>query len=83
MDLTPASPYAGKFAGYRIAEGKLNLDLAYQLVGKKLESKNVITLDQFTFGEQGEQSGRHASAGAAGHRHFEGPRRQNRSGRAD
>ena len=27
VDLTPASPYAGKFAGYRIARGKLNLDL--------------------------------------------------------
>ena len=52
MDLTPASPYSGRFAGYRIAEGKLNLDLAYKLVGKKLESKNVITLDQFTFGEK-------------------------------
>ena len=52
VDMTPASPYSGKFAGYRIAEGKLNLDLAYQLVGKKLESKNVITLDQFTFGER-------------------------------
>ena len=52
VDLTPASPYSGKFAGYRIAEGKLNLDLAYELVGKKLESKNVITLDQFTFGEK-------------------------------
>ena len=52
VDLTPASPYSGKFAGYRIAEGKLKLDLAYQLVGKKLESKNVITLDQFTFGER-------------------------------
>jgi uncharacterized protein involved in outer membrane biogenesis len=52
MDLTPASPYAGKFAGYRIAEGKLNLDLAYELVGKKLDSKNVITLDHFTFGEK-------------------------------
>jgi len=51
MDLTPASPYAGKFAGYRIAEGKLNLDLAYELIGKKLTSKNVITLDQFNFGE--------------------------------
>jgi hypothetical protein len=52
MDLTPESPYAGKFAGYGIAEGKLNLDLAYELVGKKLKSKNVITLDQFTFGEK-------------------------------
>jgi len=52
MDLTPTSPYAGKFAGYRIAEGKLNLDLAYELIGKKLNSKNVITLDHFTFGEK-------------------------------
>ena len=52
MDLTPASPYSGKFAGYRIAEGKLNLDLAYEIVGTKLNSKNVITLDQFTFGEK-------------------------------
>lgn len=52
VDLTPTSPYAAKFAGYRIAMGKLNLDLVYDLVGKKLESKNVITLDQFTFGER-------------------------------
>jgi hypothetical protein len=51
MDLTPTGPYSGKFAGYGIAEGKLNLDLTYELVGKKLTSKNVITLDQFTFGE--------------------------------
>jgi len=52
VDLTPTGPYSAKFAGYRIAEGKLNLDLEYELVGKKLSSKNVITLDQFTFGEQ-------------------------------
>jgi hypothetical protein len=52
VDLTPTSPYSGKFAGYRIAEGKLNLDLAYNLVGRKLKSKNVITLDRFTFGEK-------------------------------
>ncbi len=52
VDLTPTSPYSGKFAGYRIAQGKLNLDLAYNLVGRKLKSKNVITLDRFTFGEK-------------------------------
>jgi len=52
VDLTPTSPYSGKFAGYRIARGKLNLDLEYEIVGKKLSSKNVITLDQFTFGEK-------------------------------
>ncbi len=52
MDLTPAGPYSGKFAGYDIAEGKLNLDLNYELVGRKLKSANVITLDRFTFGEK-------------------------------
>lgn len=52
MDLLPASPYSGKFAGYRIARGDLNLDLDYQIVGRKLKSQNLITLDQFTFGEK-------------------------------
>jgi len=52
MDLTAASSYSGKFAGYGISEGKLNLDLTYELIGKKLKSKNVITLDQFTFGDR-------------------------------
>ncbi|MGP8055354.1 MAG: DUF748 domain-containing protein [Limisphaerales bacterium] len=52
FDLTPASPYSGKFAGYRIAQGKLNLDLAYDIAGRNLKSKNVITLDRFTFGEK-------------------------------
>ena len=56
VDLTPTSPYSGKFAGYRIAEGKLNLDLVYELVGKKLTSKNVITLDRFNFGEKVESA---------------------------
>lgn len=51
MDLTPMSAYSGKFAGYRIAQGKLNLDLDYALVGTTLNSKNVITLDRFRFGE--------------------------------
>jgi hypothetical protein len=56
VDLTPTGPYSGRFAGYAIAEGKLNLDLEYQIVGKKLTAKNVITLDQFTFGEKVESA---------------------------
>jgi hypothetical protein len=56
VDLTPSGPYSGRFAGYAIAEGKLNLDLTYQIVGKKLTAKNVITLDQFTFGEKVESA---------------------------
>jgi hypothetical protein len=52
VDLTAASPYSGKFAGYRIAKGKLSMALAYHLHGRNLKSENVITLDQFTFGEK-------------------------------
>jgi hypothetical protein len=52
MDLLPTSPYSGKFAGYRIARGHLYLDLEYHLAGRKLDSKNVITVDQFTFGDK-------------------------------
>jgi hypothetical protein len=52
VDLTAASSYSGKFAGYRIAKGKLNMALAYHLHGRNIKSENVITLDQFTFGEK-------------------------------
>ncbi|MGN6553367.1 MAG: DUF748 domain-containing protein, partial [Verrucomicrobiota bacterium] len=52
VDLTPASPYVGKFAGYRLAKGKLGMDLAYHLRDRDLKSENVIVLDQFTFGEK-------------------------------
>jgi len=52
VDLTPTSSYAGKFAGYRIAKGKLSMTLAYRLQGRNLSSQNLITLDQFTFGEK-------------------------------
>ena len=45
-------PVCGEVRRLPHRRGKLNLDLAYNLVGKKLKSKNVITLDQFTFGEK-------------------------------
>ena len=50
VDLLPLSPYSGKYAGYELARGKLQLDVKVQLDGKKLDASNVITLNQFTFG---------------------------------
>lgn len=52
VDLTPASPYVGRFAGYRLAKGKLGMDLDYSIRGRELKSGNIIVLDQFTFGEK-------------------------------
>jgi hypothetical protein len=52
FDLSPATPYSGKFVGYTIEKGKLSFDLKYLIVKRKLESQNQIFFDQFTFGEK-------------------------------
>ncbi|MDQ5977705.1 MAG: hypothetical protein QG602_677 [Verrucomicrobiota bacterium] len=50
VDLVPLSPYSGKFAGFALARGQLNLDVKAKLDDKQLDASNVITLNQFTFG---------------------------------
>jgi hypothetical protein len=52
VELPPASPYAGKFAGYSISKGKLELALDYRIANRKLDAKNKLVLDQFTFGDK-------------------------------
>lgn len=52
VDLVSASPYAMKFAGYRIASGKISLDLNYKLRNSQLEGRNSVVLDQLTLGER-------------------------------
>ena len=52
LELSPATPYAGKYVGYTIEKGKLSFDLKYLIVKKKLESQNSIFFDQFTFGDK-------------------------------
>jgi len=50
MDLLPVSPYSGRFAGYALARGQLVVDVKFTIADRKLDSANVITLNQFTFG---------------------------------
>lgn len=52
FELPPTSPYAARYAGYGIEKGKLSLSLDYRIAGRKLEAKNKLTLDQFTFGDK-------------------------------
>lgn len=52
LDLSAVSPYSMKFAGYRIAAGRLSADLNYRVRGNLLEGDNHLTLDQFTLGER-------------------------------
>jgi flagellar motor protein MotB len=51
MDLTSVSPYSGRYAGYTVQKGKLSFHLDYLVIKNKLDAKNHILLDQFTFGD--------------------------------
>ncbi len=52
VDMVPASPYSMKFAGYRIAEGRISLDLQYKVRNSQLEGANQIIIDRLTLGER-------------------------------
>ncbi|BCA79407.1 DUF748 domain-containing protein [Desulfuromonas sp. AOP6] len=52
FNLSPLSPYSGKYVGHKTEKGKLNLDLHYDIRGSQLESDNRVFLDQFTLGER-------------------------------
>ncbi|WP_048441558.1 DUF748 domain-containing protein [Caenimonas sp. SL110] len=52
VDLVSTSPYAMKFAGYRIAQGKISLDLQYKVRRGQLEGANQIVIDKLTLGER-------------------------------
>ena len=52
MDLSAATPYSGKYVGYTIEKGKLSFDLKYLIDKRKLDSTNVIFLDQFNLGDR-------------------------------
>lgn len=52
VELSPMTPYTGKYVGYTVQKGKLSLDLEYQIEKRKLDSQNKVFLDQFTFGNK-------------------------------
>jgi len=52
MELGGLTPYTGKFLGYTVEKGKLTLDLAYNIVKRKLDSTNTIFFDQFHLGDK-------------------------------
>jgi hypothetical protein len=52
IDLSPMSPYGGKYMGYTIQKGQLSLSMQYLIVKRKLDSQNNLFLDQFTLGDR-------------------------------
>ncbi|APC17462.1 hypothetical protein BLL42_17605 [Pseudomonas frederiksbergensis] len=52
VELTTLTPYSGKFAGYRIRKGRLNLDLHYQITMGQLKAENKVVVEQLQLGEK-------------------------------
>jgi hypothetical protein len=52
VDLSPITPYSGRYVGYTIQKGKLSFDLRYLITQKKLDSQNNIFIDQLTLGDK-------------------------------
>ena len=52
VDLRPASPYAGRFLGYRLSGGKLDLHISYTVSTNQLKAQNLLDLEHFTLGEK-------------------------------
>ncbi|MNF28084.1 OmpA family protein [compost metagenome] len=52
VELTTLTPYAGKFAGYKIRKGRLNLDLHYRIEKGQLNADNKVLLEDLQLGER-------------------------------
>lgn len=50
VDLSPISPYVGTYAGYELARSGLTVDVKARLAQRKIDTDNVVTLNQFTLG---------------------------------
>ena len=51
IDLSPFTPYSGKYLGYKLDKGQLSLKLAYLVADNKLTGQNKVLLNQLTLGE--------------------------------
>ncbi|MGP0171563.1 DUF748 domain-containing protein [Pseudomonas sp. NCHU5208] len=52
VELTTITPYSGKFAGYRIRKGRLNLDLHYRIEKGQLNADNKVLVENLQLGER-------------------------------
>jgi uncharacterized protein involved in outer membrane biogenesis len=51
-DLTDFTPYTGKYLGYTVQKGKLDVDARLRIERRNLKAENAVKLDQFYLGEK-------------------------------
>jgi hypothetical protein len=51
IELSPFSPYSGKYIGYVLEKGKLTFNVAYLMENRRLEGTNSVYINQLTLGD--------------------------------
>lgn len=51
MPLPVLSPYFGRYLGYGVDSGKLNLDLDYEITGSRITASNLVVMDRLELGQ--------------------------------
>jgi len=52
VELSTVTPYSGRFAGYKIEKGKLNVDVTYHVENRELKAGQHFVIDQLQLGER-------------------------------
>ncbi len=52
VDLSPWTPYSGRWLGWAIAGGTLSTEMTYVVDQRLLDAKHRVVIDQLTFGER-------------------------------
>ncbi|MDP2323722.1 MAG: DUF748 domain-containing protein, partial [Gammaproteobacteria bacterium] len=52
VELVSFTPYAGRFAGYSIRQGKLSVDLSYRVNDRKLNADHKFVIDRLELGDK-------------------------------
>jgi uncharacterized protein involved in outer membrane biogenesis len=52
IDMTNLSPYTGKFIGYELKEGKMNVELDYKIDKSAMQGGNRVVLKRLTLGDE-------------------------------
>ncbi len=50
LSLPALSPYFGRYLGYGVDSGKLNLNLDYEIAGTRIDASNVVVMDRLELG---------------------------------
>ncbi len=52
IDMTNLSPYTGKFIGYKLEDGKMNVELDYEIASSQMQGGNRVILKRLTLGDE-------------------------------